>query len=170
MPMQKQPLTFELGLLGFVAQAPVHGYAIYQRVQATEALGLAWGLKQNQLYAELIRLEEEGYLSSHIEEQTNRPPRKIFQLTPQGRACYQTWANNPVMSGRDFQREFPIKLYFAQQAGREVAQRLIAAQQGVCRDWLAALPVRDEHDLIHEFRHNQIETMLAWLETCAASV
>nr|WP_044200539.1 PadR family transcriptional regulator [Oscillochloris trichoides] len=167
MPMQKQPLNFELGLLGFVSQAPLHGYEIYRRMQATEALGLAWGLKQNQLYAELSRFEDEGYLSSSLEEQGARPPRKIFQLTAHGVLRYKVWLNSPVLSGRHFQREFPIKLYFAQQAGREVAQRLIAAQQGVCRDWLAALPARDESDLIHEFRHNQIDTMLAWLETCA---
>ncbi|WP_129626482.1 PadR family transcriptional regulator [Candidatus Oscillochloris fontis] len=170
MPMQKQPLTFELGILGFMRQEPLHGYEIYQRMQASEGMGLAWGLKQNQLYAELIRLEEEGYLSSSIEEQGTRPPRKIFQLTAYGVQHYTEWVNSPVMHGRNFQREFPIKLYFAQQAGREVAQRLIATQQATCGDWLAALPASAEPDLIHEFRQSQIETMLAWLETCADSI
>jgi PadR family transcriptional regulator, regulatory protein AphA len=179
MPMVKLPLTVEHGLLGFVRQQPLHGYEIAQRLAATAELGLAWYWKQSQVYAELGRLEEEGYLTSVVEAQGLRPPRKVFQLTAQGAAAFADWITSPVAHGRDFQLEFPLKLYFAQLEGGATAQTLLARQQEVCRSWLEALhaqeqPAGDDNPtyarLVQEFRRSQIATTLGWLNTCAAQL
>lgn len=174
MPMVKLPLTFEHGLLGFVRRQPLHGYEIYQRLLATEELGLAWSWKQSQVYAELTRLEEEGYLASEVETQGMRPPRKVLRLTEVGAAAFEDWVSSPVPHGRDFQLEFPIKLYFAQQEGADVARALLARQQEACQGWLAELRAHHQSSAAHEgyaglvqqFRITQIETILAWLATC----
>jgi PadR family transcriptional regulator, regulatory protein AphA len=176
MPMVKQPLSVEHGLLGFVRRQPLHGYEIAQRLAATEDQGLVWGWKQSQVYAELGQLEEGGYLTSVVEAQGMRPPRKVFQLTDRGAAAFADWVASPVAHGRDFQLEFPLKLYFAQQEGATVVQTLLARQQEVCRSWLAALPAEEMSAgdqfaypwLVQQFRRSQIETILAWLGTCAA--
>jgi DNA-binding PadR family transcriptional regulator len=176
--MVKLPLTIEYGLLGFVRRQPLHGYEIAQRLQATEALGLAWDWKQSQIYAELGRLEQEGYLSSAVVAQGTRPPRKVFQLTAAGAAAFAEWIASPVPHGRDFQLEFPVKLYFAQQEGDAVARALLARQQEACRSWLAELHAVDRpgggepsYDrLVQQFRLSQIETILAWLTTCATQL
>ncbi len=79
---------------------------------------------------------------------------------------------------RDFQLEFPIKLYFAQQEANAAAGTLLARQQDACRRWLANL--RAPHlpggadlsyaQLVQQFRISQIETIPAWLATCAAQL
>jgi PadR family transcriptional regulator, regulatory protein AphA len=176
MPMVKLPLTIEYGLLGLLRQQPLHGYEIAQRLAATADLGLAWHWKQSQVYAELGRLEEEGYLTSTVEAQGLRPPRKVFQLTAQGDAAFADWIVSPVAHGRDFQLEFPLKLYFAQQEGVAAAEALLARQEEACRSWLAAIPAVEPlagdmpsyAQLVQQFRRSQIETILAWLATCAA--
>ncbi|NNJ10192.1 PadR family transcriptional regulator [Chloroflexales bacterium ZM16-3] len=175
MPMVKAPLTIEYGLLGFVRQQPLHGYEIAQRLRATEELGLSWGWKQSQVYAELMRLEQDGYLTSEVEVQGTRPPRKVFRLTATGDAAFDTWIASPVPHGRDFQLEFPAKLYFAQQEGSAAARTLIARQQEACQSWLVGMRAQDQpHEadqdyahLVQQFRISQIETILAWLATCA---
>ncbi|MEI8307806.1 MAG: PadR family transcriptional regulator [Chloroflexales bacterium] len=178
MPMIKPPLTIAYGLLGFVRQQPLHGYEIAQRLQATEELGLAWNWKQSQIYAELGYLEQEGYLTSVVEVQGIRPPRKVFRLTETGSAAFAEWIARPVPHGRDFQVEFPVKLYFAQQEGTEPALALLARQQEACQNWLAGLRAQDlpggdnpsYAQLVQQFRLSQIETTLAWLSTCAMQI
>ncbi|MEI6776350.1 MAG: PadR family transcriptional regulator [Chloroflexales bacterium] len=178
MPMIKLPLTIAYGLLGFVRRQPLHGYEIAQRLQATEALGLAWNWKQSQIYAELGYLEQEGYLSSSVEAQGTRPPRKVFQLTAAGSSAFTDWIARPVPHSHDFQMEFPIKLYFAQQESNAAALALLDCQQNACRNWLEDLQTHDLPDggdqsytqLVHLFRLSQIETILAWLTTCRTHI
>lgn len=178
MPMVKQPLTVEYGLLGFVRQQPLHGYEIFQRLHATTALGLDWAWKQSQVYAELERLEQEGYLASVVEAQGLRPPRKVFSLTSAGTAAFESWLASPVAHARDFQLEFPVKFYFARQEGAAVARALLARQQAACEEWLATLDAQAKSketgagytQLVQQFRSSQIATILAWLASCAAQL
>ena len=72
------PLTTEHALLGFLRRRPMYGYEIHQQLTHPTGLGLVWRLKQSQLYALLAKLEEAGYVTTTIEPQETRPPRKIF--------------------------------------------------------------------------------------------
>jgi DNA-binding PadR family transcriptional regulator len=88
MPTIKQPVTVELALLGFVREQPIHPYEMHQRLLQRKALGFIWQLKQSHLYALLARLEADGYLVHTLESQGSRPPRKLLQITPEGRAAF----------------------------------------------------------------------------------
>jgi DNA-binding PadR family transcriptional regulator len=176
--MTKTPLTIEHALLGFLRQQPMHAYEIHQTLLRAEALGLVWHLKQSLVYVMLERLEAERYISASIELQGSRPPRKILSLTPEGQQAFAHWLVTPVGHGRDFRLEFLAKLYFASQENPSSAATLIVGQQQACRDWLAdlraqadALSEARRYDwLVLQFRIGQIEAILAWLDTCAATV
>lgn len=168
------PLSTEYALLGFLRRQPMHGYEIHQQLSEATGLGLVWRLKQSQLYALLAKLEREGYVTTTIEYQDARPPRKIFELTEAGRKAFQDWVQRPVPQGRKLRLDFLAKLYFAQFEGPEVVARLIDRQRTACRNWLnqqveetEALRHSQPYDwLVHQFRLGQIEAMLAWLDTC----
>lgn len=173
-PRLTLPLTTELALLGFLRQRPMHGYEIHQHLSDPDGLGLVWRLKQSQLYALLAKLEQEEYVSTTLELQDARPPRKVFELTPAGRAAFLAWVQSPVSQGRKLRLDFLAKLYFAQREGPAVALRLIEEQRAICHEWLAvqqqeAEALRADHPyewLVRKFRMGQIEAMLAWLDTC----
>jgi PadR family transcriptional regulator AphA len=173
--MVKLPLTIEHALLGFVHQRPLHAYEIHQTLMRAEALGLVWHIKQSLVYVYLERLEEEGYLTSILEPQGSRPPRKVLHLTPAGRAAFARWLETPVEHGRDFRLEFLAKLFFACQGDPASAMTLVARQQEACRAWLAELQTQADvidtartYDwLVIQFRIGQIEAILTWLDTCA---
>jgi PadR family transcriptional regulator, regulatory protein AphA len=177
-PMVKQPLTIEHALLGFLRQQPMHAYEIHQTLMRNEALGLVWHIKQSLVYVMLERLEAEGYISTSLEPQGSRPPRKILHLTPDGQATFAQWLVTPVAHGRDFRLEFLAKLYFASQDDPASVTTLIATQQVACRSWLVDLRAQAEalsdacdYDwLVLQFRIGQIEAILAWLDICAANV
>lgn len=175
MPMVKQPLTIEHTLLGFLRQQPMYGYEIHQRLLASAELGLVWNIKQSLLYALLARLEDEGYLTSTLEPQGARPPRKILHLTQAGAAAFAAWVSSPVEHARDFRVEFLAKLYFARSESRQVARELVERQRKVSGQRLAglrrraaALEAAPSFDwLVLRYRIGQLEAMIAWLDLCA---
>jgi DNA-binding MarR family transcriptional regulator len=142
--------------------------------EGAEPLGIIWRLKQSNLYALLAKLEEAGYVASTVELHGTRPPRKMLQLTPEGRAAFAHWLEIPVGHGRDFRLEFLAKLYFATQEGASTVRDLLSMQRQACERWIAELqtqlhtsdPERTFERLIFEFRLTQTEAILRWLNTC----
>jgi PadR family transcriptional regulator, regulatory protein AphA len=173
--MRKVSLSIELGLLGFLYKEPAHGYAIHQALADPNGLGPVWQIKLSRLYALLGKLEEAGYIRAVTEPQENKPPRKIFHLTGEGRMAFEKWLQGPVEHGRLLRLEFLVKLYFARLEGGETAARLLAAQRALCREWIETeREVVDEERahgrrysrLVHQFRLGQIQAMLNWLDEC----
>jgi DNA-binding PadR family transcriptional regulator len=168
----------EHALLGLLVQRPMHAYEMHQVLQETKALGLVWHLKQSQLYALLARLEEAGHLTSITEQRGTRPPRKILHVTPSGREAFSHWLSTPVAHGRDFRQEFLAKLFFAQEEDPGSATTLLDGQRRECARWLAVLhekcadagSERPFDMLVLQFRISQIEAILNWLNTCAATL
>ncbi len=173
-PMVTLPLTTEYALLGFLRRRPMHGYEIYQQLSDPTGLGLVWRLKQSRLYALLGKLEEHGLVTTTLELQESRPPRKIFELTDRGRQTFLSWVQSPVQHGRRFRLDFLAKLYFAQHEAPATAQKLIEQQRQTCLSWLEEQQAQAEgleepqpYDwLVHQFRVSQIQAMLHWLEVC----
>lgn len=174
-PKRQAALTIEHALLGFLTEQPLHGYQIYQRLQAAQQLGLVWHLKQAHLYVLLGKLEAAEFVAAELLAQDARPPKRVLHLTAAGRSAFNAWLQSPVRHGRDLRIEFLAKLFWAQHQGSAAAQQLIAAQRTVCEAWLAEIPdeLAPEVDvqpyawLVRSFRRGQIEAMLAWLDTCA---
>jgi PadR family transcriptional regulator, regulatory protein AphA len=173
-PMIRLPLTTELALLGFLYEQPMYGYEIHQRMSDPAGLGQVWQLKQSQLYALMGKLEEEGFLSTELQPQEARPPRKVFHLTPSGTQVFLDWLHSPVEHGRDMRLDFLVKLYFIQKEGVEAIRGLIEKQREVVLGWLS---YQDEHAapaqpplayewFVREFRTEQNRSFLAWLDRC----
>jgi PadR family transcriptional regulator AphA len=174
-PSRRTPLSIEWSLLGFLAEQPMHGYEIHQHLSQAAELGLVWHLKQSRLYALLTRLEERGYVDYTMEPQDPRPPRKVYALTPEGRAALDAWLQSPVKHGRDFRLEFLAKLYFAQQESKAMLHALFEAQRSLCQRWLeqqqAALDALEPGTfewLVYRFRLGQVQATVQWLDVSEA--
>jgi PadR family transcriptional regulator AphA len=167
----RERLPLEYVLLGFLAQGPTHGYDLHQRVE--DELGLVWYMGISNVYGALKRLEEEGQVESTLAPQESRPPRRIYGITPRGRAAFLNWVRSAVPSMRNMRVEFPAKLYFLRALDLDGAQELIATQETICRERVARLDTQEakragrhfDH-LVLDFRRRQLEAILDWLELC----
>ncbi len=172
--MTRQPLTTEHILLGFLAEEPLHGYELHQRLNDPDALGTVWRVKQARLYALLARLEEEGLVRAVVQEQDARPARKIYYLTAEGQERLDAWLREPVPHGRELRIEFLAKFYFARRQDEATALALVRAQQRQFEQWLVETPSPPDSEpyrrLVHAFRAGQLRAMLEWLELCAATL
>ena len=75
--------TVDLLLLKTVALAPMHGWAIAQRIKQVSNDVLI--LNQNALYPALHRLEEQGWLRSEWGDSEHNRRAKYYSLTRTGR-------------------------------------------------------------------------------------
>jgi len=168
------PLTIEHSLLGFVYEAPLHGYEIYRQLSAPTGLWQVWRLKQSQLYALLAKLEEARYLSATLQAQDGRPPRKIYALNESGRTAFDNWLRTSVAHVRQIRIEFRAKLYFAHRQDPSLVHLLLERQSETCQLWLedlqaqtVAIPESDYFAYaVQQYRLNQVQSVLGWLATC----
>jgi PadR family transcriptional regulator, regulatory protein PadR len=90
MPDKKTDLiqgTLDLLILKTVAQGPIHGYGIAQKILLTSKEILQ--VQQGSLYPALHRLARKGLLKSEWKESGNGPMAKLYVLTPAGRKHFQ---------------------------------------------------------------------------------
>lgn len=75
--------TLDLLILKVVAPAPLHGYAIAQRLQQLSKEALQ--VQQGSLYPALHRLEERGWLKAEWSNSDTGREAKFYSLTKKGR-------------------------------------------------------------------------------------
>ena len=118
------PVTYTiLGLLAF--WGPLSGYDIKRLFD--HMLSAMWGAAQSQIYKELRRMKELGWVEMEREEQESRPDRKIYSITEQGRVALNKWQAQPaeVFQLRD---ELLLKVLFGAFASPgDLAQNLRAS-------------------------------------------
>jgi DNA-binding PadR family transcriptional regulator len=159
-------------LLALLAKEASHGYQLRARLQL--ALGpLAEALNQGQVYGTLNRLENAGLVSSERVGQTDRPNRKVYELTPAGRARVMEWLEDTSWP-KPAPAEFHLKLVAAAAAGLGDPVRLVDAQRhallaGLAATQRAALAEPDGSvaALLLEGVVLRLQADLRWLEACA---
>jgi DNA-binding PadR family transcriptional regulator len=160
-------------LLALLAKEPSHGYQLRARLQL--ALGpLAEALNQGQVYVTLTRLEKAGLVTSERVGQTDRPDRKVYQLTAAGRARVEQWLADTSWP-KPAPAEFHLKLVAAAAAaGLADPVRLVDAQRHALLAGLAAAqraalaePDGSVAGLLLEGVVLRLQADLRWLEACA---
>ena len=102
------PITY--GILGLLAfWGPLSGYDLKRLFDHT--LAPMWGAAQSQIYKELRRMKELGWVDMQREEQESRPDRKLYSITDQGHTALRKWQAQPseMIQVRD---ELLLKILF----------------------------------------------------------
>ena len=159
-------------LLALLAKEPSHGYELRARLQL--ALGpLAEALNAGQVYVTLGRLEKAGLVRAERVGQSDRPDRKVYALTADGRervarGCDDTSWPKPAPA------EFHLKLVAAAAAGLADPVRIVDAQRHALLRGLAAAqraalaePDGSVAGLLLEGVVLRLQADLRWLEACA---
>jgi DNA-binding PadR family transcriptional regulator len=159
-------ITPEPALLGFLQDAPMHGYDLHKQVVSN--LGAVWRLGLSRMYAILKEYETRGWIETILEPQTGRPPRKMLKLTPEGRRAFDAWMRQSAHGLREMRVDFFARLYFARAAGRPALRAFLAQQiaftQKEYRALQAVTPESEFAETVINFRRSQLQAILTWLE------
>src|SRR3989304_7923816 len=82
-------MSLEFAILGFFHYLP---YSCYDLKKAFDtSVRHFWPADQSQIYRTLGRLTKQGLGEVEIVEQTERPDRKVYHITPVGREALRQW-------------------------------------------------------------------------------
>jgi DNA-binding PadR family transcriptional regulator len=159
-------------LLALLAKEASHGYQL--RARLALALGpLSEVLNAGHVYVTLGRLEKAGLVSSRRVGQADRPDRKVYELTNEGRDRVLEWLRDTSWP-KPAPAEFHLKLVAASAAGLADPVSIVNLQRGELLVGLreaqrAALAEPDGSvaGLLLEGVVLRLQADLRWLEQCA---
>jgi DNA-binding PadR family transcriptional regulator len=97
------------------------GYDLAKRFNSS--VGFFWNATSQQIYRELIKLEEENQIDAQVIHQEHRPDKKIYTLTSKGEESLQTWIETPSTVS-PLKDELLVKIF----AGSIVSPQIIVAE------------------------------------------
>lgn len=113
----------EFVILGFLAEAPLHGYELRKRIAALTSH--VRPIADGTLYPAIKRMEAAGLISREIEAGTVAAPRHMLRLTSAGTARLRQWLAEPEdVFITDENRWFTL-LAFLDQLGDPQAQAAV---------------------------------------------
>ncbi len=165
----------ELLLLGLLRHGALHGYRLNEFINRD--LAYCTDLKKPTAYHLLAKMAGRGWITEGDEEQDgNRPPRRVYEITPEGEAVFQTLlrenlaAHTPTRFTGDIGVAFMDALAPADQRGLLAQRRaglmseltvLEATPDGAHQGSLALI-------IAHQIHHLRAE--LDWLDEIAGHV
>jgi len=134
--MMNLPTTSYI-LLGMLSAQERSGYDL-KLLLDKQVHHVYWSPAKSQIYGELRRLEQAGLTTMTEVEQTNRPDKRLYRITPAGREALQQWLANPDVEPDVFKSPLLLHLFFGHLLSRQVLiaqlerrqQKLAAELQG----------------------------------------
>jgi DNA-binding PadR family transcriptional regulator len=81
-------------ILAVLSHAPFSGYDISKQFE--EGVGCYWQASQQQIYRELGKMEQQGWVTFERIPQEGKPDKKIYQMTEAGRQELRRWYAEPT--------------------------------------------------------------------------
>ncbi|MDH6427212.1 hypothetical protein BSK62_10360 [Paenibacillus odorifer] len=121
--------TLSYGLLALLSANSLSGYELTQNIKPL------WRAGHSQIYPLLMSMEQQGYITFKLIEQTDKPDKKEYSITKAGleqlRQWVETTAEPPVL--RD---ELHFKLYSLWLSNPEEAKDLLLKRAEFCKSEL----------------------------------
>ena len=109
-------MSLEYAILGFLNYHPYSGYDLKKAFDVS--IRHFWPADQSQIYRTLGRLTEQGWAEVEVVEQTDRPDRKVYSITPAGRTALRSWLSSPIPQ-QEARSAALIQVFFAGQLSDE---------------------------------------------------
>lgn len=134
-------MALKHALLGLLINHPQHGYDLKREFD--EKLGAVWNLNYGQIYTTLERLTRDGLVEYSDVSQDDKPDKKVYKLTEQGRAEVGEWFVSPIKNEpRTLRDELFLKMLFIDLTEPEVILHQIQEQHSVYMTYMMQLTNR----------------------------
>ncbi len=159
----------EWAVLGLLAEAPVHPFALARQLGGDGPLGRVFTVRRPLVYRAVERLHKGGLVERHRSEPGEAgPERTVYRVTPRGRDALDAWLDEPVRHIRDIRLTFLLKIVLLRRAGRSPAV-LVRAQRETLDDILESLDrLPGDPDEIDLWRHHNAGAASAFLDALSA--
>ncbi|NDJ18207.1 PadR family transcriptional regulator [Myxacorys almedinensis] len=86
-------MSLSHAILALILDTPCSGYDLAKDFD--RAVNFFWSASHQQIYRELAKLEEQGWVQVEAIAQLNRPGKKLYSITEAGKAHLAKWLTQP---------------------------------------------------------------------------
>jgi len=104
-------------LMASLMESPCSGYDLSKRFDGS--VGFFWNATQQQIYRELAKLEDQGWISPQTISQQGRPDKKLYSVTDFGRKQLIEWITQPCEPA-PMKNELLVKVFVGYLVPREI--------------------------------------------------
>lgn len=126
-------MSLKHGLLGLLNYGSMTGYDLKKTFD--DSLSFFWRAKTSQIYRELNAMEKDGLLSSEHVIQTDKPNKRLYQITDAGQAELRRWLANPeddIAAAMQPKSAFLMRVFFAGETSKQDQLALLRAYREQC--------------------------------------
>jgi DNA-binding PadR family transcriptional regulator len=150
---QGEYTALKYGLLGLLNYGKMTGYDLDKAFK--DSISFFWQGQTSQIYRELKGMEKTGWLKSEIVYQTDKPNKKLYEITQKGREEYKTWLEKTDEAALQVRSPFLMRLFFAGDMPAEKTLAMVRAYRDECRELLEEMvDVPENTDKYQEQIHN----------------
>ena len=155
----------ELLFLGLLRHQKMHGYQLNEFIQ--KDLAVCTDIKKPTAYYLLNKMAERGWIEQSSEQIGNRPPRRVYQITVEGEAAFQSLLRESMQQYSPTFFEDDIPLAYLDELETDEAKDLLEKRREILLAELQKMQETAPHPgtvqwmLEHRLRH--LETELEWL-------
>ncbi|MCY7771280.1 PadR family transcriptional regulator [Bacillus haynesii] len=118
--------VLKYAILGLLDHGSLSGYDMTSRFKAE--LGQFWSAKHSQIYPELKKLTDEGFIEYETVIQGSKLEKKMYSITEAGKRELHGWLTEFKPVPDTVKDEFMLKAYFISSMEPDEAKRLFADQ------------------------------------------
>jgi DNA-binding PadR family transcriptional regulator len=164
-----EPTAVTWAVLGLIQLEPRSGYDLKRVIDRT--IRHFWAASYGQIYPELARLEEAGWIKGRDAANGARS-RRVFRITPAGRKALRDWLHG-YETRIELRDESLLRLFFADALPREDALGLLHARGLGYEAMLARLRALDDGsgrpdpdfvDLVYRWGLEYCEWGISWCQ------
>jgi DNA-binding PadR family transcriptional regulator len=161
----------KLLLLGMLRTQEMHGYQLNEFIDTH--LGESVQLTKPTAYNLLNKMTEDGWISYRDEQEGNRPPRRVYAITPKGEAAFQTMLRECLADYKPAEFKSDIALVFLEAIPTAEAMSLLQKRRKAIETLFEPLGNFGEHHMggfqlpIEHWRRHLVAE-LAWVDELIA--
>ena len=138
-------MSLKHGLLGLLNYQPMTGYELDKEFSRT--LGHFWQASGSQIYFELDAMESKGWLESERIMQEERPNKRVYSITPEGKTELVKWLSMPPSNKKQSSRQrstLLMRVFFGGEVDKRITLELLRAFRNECLDAIGRMEGIDE--------------------------
>ncbi len=163
----------KLLLLGVLRMREMYGYQLNEFID--RHLQTSIQLKKPTAYNLLNKMADDGWISHREEQEGNRPPRRVYAITPQGEAAFQQLLRESLADYQPAEFRSNIALAFLEAIPAEEAVALLQKRRSIIEGLLEPIHTfGDQHtggfQLMIDHQKRYLSAELEWLDEVMARI
>jgi DNA-binding PadR family transcriptional regulator len=114
-------------VLGLLGSGPMSGYDLKQLADQSIS-HFYWSPARSQIYSELRRLAASGMVTEERIEQETRPDKRVYEMTPRGRAALKAWLEQDDPEPDTSKNSTLLRVFFGREMDPQALIRMLRAK------------------------------------------